>query len=534
MTVFETEEDMIVVDAGLMFPEETMLGVDYVIPDYTYILERRDKLRAIVVTHGHEDHTGALPFIMRDLGSSVPIIGTGLTIGLIKEKIREFNLKHLTYKIVKPRDTVSLGCFKVEFIHVTHSIADGVGLGISTPLGYVVHTGDFKLDFTPVDGELLDYSKFSEYGEKGTLLLLSDSTNAEKAGITPSEKEVKRAFEYNFAKAKGRIIIATFASNIHRIQQAIDVAVELGKKVVLCGRSVISNARIAADLGYLRFPGNKWYKVEQINSMEPDEVVIITTGSQGEPMSVLTRISMNEHKHIKVASGDTVIISARAIPGNERAVGKIINHLFKRGANVVYDKISDVHVSGHASKDELRLMLNLIKPKYFIPVHGEYRQLVYHAKLASDQNIPNENIFVMQDGEVLEITPERASKRGTVPAGRVYIDGKGFVDRDNVILKDRKRLAQDGFVIVLISVSKDGGQLLSEPEIISKGFSFENSHRDIISEAKKIIRTTFENLDRDIIKDTSAMQAKVQSTLKKYIRSNTQKSPLIMPIIVEV
>ncbi|MBF0338311.1 MAG: ribonuclease J [Nitrospirae bacterium] len=534
MTVFETNNDMIIVDVGLMFPDDDMPGVDYVIPDYSYVLERREKLRGIVITHGHEDHTGGLPFLLRDLGKMVPVYGTPLTLGLIKEKLREFSIKGVPFQKIKPRDRARLGSFTVEFIRVTHSIADGVGLGISTPLGNIIHTGDFKIDSSPVDGQLLDFNKFVEYGEKGTLLMLSDSTNAEKPGITPSEKEVKRAFEDIFSKARGRIIIATFASNIHRVQQAVDVSVAFGKKIILCGRSIISNAKIAMDIGYLNIPGNVLLKLEQMNTIKPEETVIITTGSQGEPMSVLTRIAINEHKHIKIASDDTVIVSAKPIPGNEKAVGRIINQLFKRGANVLYDKISDVHVSGHASNEELKLMLNVVRPRYFMPIHGEYRQLIYHAKLACNLNIPEANVFIPQNGEILEITAQGASKTSSVACGRHFVDGKGFVDRDDIILKDRRRLSQDGFVLVLIYINKELWQLVAEPEIIYRGFVLESASQMVISEAKKLIVETFSNIDRDVGKDSSVLQAKLHSALRKHIKNVTDKRPIIMPVVVEV
>ncbi|WP_420264003.1 ribonuclease J [Candidatus Magnetominusculus dajiuhuensis] len=534
MTVFETQNDMIIVDTGLMFPEDDLLGVDFVIPDYGYVIERKKKLRGIIITHGHEDHTGALPFLLRDLGMPVPVHGTMLTLGLIKDKIKEHNVKNINFVRVKPRDKVTLGDFVVEFIRVTHSIADGVGLAISTPAGVVIHTGDFKFDSSPVDNELLDFGTFSEYGQRGVLAMLSDSTNAEKPGFTPSEKIVKRAFHDIFSKADGRIIIATFASNIHRIQQAIDVAAEFGKKVILCGRSIISNAKIAFDLGYLSMSGDPWMKVEQINSLAPSETVIIMTGSQGEPMSVLTRIAMNEHKHIKVAPADTVIISARAIPGNERAVGRIINHLFRRGANVIYDRISQVHVSGHASQEELKLMINIVKPRYFIPVHGEYRHLVYHAKLAESLGIPRQNIYILENGCVLELDKSGASRTNSVPAGRVSIEGKGFGDIGDMVLKDRRRLAMDGFVIVVLTVNKETGRVVEGPEFITKGFIFERNTGDMEKEAANIIYSIASNPDEGAHGDMNVLHAKILSALKKYIRNKTDKRPMIMPVIVPV
>ncbi|HCZ12823.1 MAG TPA: ribonuclease J, partial [Nitrospiraceae bacterium] len=368
MTVFQYADDLIIVDAGLMFPEEDMLGVDFVIPDFSYVLDNREKVKGIILTHGHEDHTGALPFLLKEI--NVPVFGTPLTLALVREKLKEHNITDVSLMPIRPRDTVNLGAFKIEFMRVTHSIVDGVGLGINTPLGNIIHTGDFKLDPTPVDGELMDFHKFSEYGEKGTLLMLSDSTNAEKGGFTFSEKEVRRAFEDIFSKAKGRIIIATFASNIHRIQQAIDVAVQYGRRVIMCGKSIVSNSQIALDLGYLKMPEKTWVRLENLKDLPDNEAVIITTGSQGEPMSVLSRIAIGEHKHIKIKEGDTVILSAKIIPGNERSIGRIINHLMRRGADVIYEKVSEIHVSGHASKEELKLMMNIVRPRYFMPIHG--------------------------------------------------------------------------------------------------------------------------------------------------------------------
>ncbi len=541
-TVVEYGDDIILVDAGLMFPEEDMLGVDFVIPDFSYIAENREKIRGIIITHGHEDHTGALPFLLKELGApggdgkgvDVAVYGTALTIGLIREKLKEHRLEDVRLVSVKPRDVIHLGSLSVEFVRVTHSIVDGVGICIETPLGRVVHTGDFKLDPTPVDGQLMDFHKFSEYGEKGTLLLLSDSTNAEKGGFTFSEKEVRRAFEDIFSKSKGRIIIATFASNIHRIQQAIDVAVMFGRKVILCGKSIVSNSQIALDLGYLRLPLNTWLKLEDLDKLRDEEVVIITTGSQGEPMSVLSRIATGEHKTIKIKDGDTVILSAKIIPGNERSIGKIINHLFRRGANVIYEKVSEIHVSGHASKEELKLMLNMVKPKYFMPVHGEYRHLRYHAMLAEKTVVPSENVFILGNGDILEISDSGAHKNGRVNSGRVFIDGKGMGDVEDMVLRDRRRLAHDGIVLVLIAVEKDTGNIVSGPEIISRGFIFEDASPDVMNDVKELVLNTLNDMDRDLIVDPSLLQAKLRSTLKKYLRNTMERRPMIMPIIVEV
>ena len=532
MTVFEYNADIVVVDAGLMFPEEDMLGVDFVIPDFSYLLDNREKIRGVILTHGHEDHTGALPFLLKEI--KVPVYGTPLTLGLVKEKLREHNLENVELISVKPREVINLGVFSVEFIRVTHSIVDGVGLGITTPVGLVVHTGDFKLDPTPVDGQLMDFHKFSEYGERGTLLLLSDSTNAEKGGFTFSEKEVRRVFEDIFSNTQGRIIIATFASNIHRIQQAIDVAVKYGRRIILCGRSIVSNAQIALDLGYLRIPQNMWLRLEDLNNLEDHEVVIITTGSQGEPMSVLSRIAIDEHKHIKIKDGDTVILSAKMIPGNERSIGKIINHLFRRGANVIYEKVSEVHVSGHASKEELKLMINMVRPKYFMPIHGEYRHLVYHSMLAKKLDIPKENIFIFRDGDILEISAEGARKNGRVNSGRIFIDGKGMGDVEEMVLRDRLRLAHDGIVLILLGIEKLTGNIISGPEIISRGFVFEDASQEVINSVKELLSNTIKGLDKEIISDSSLLKAKLRSVLKKYLRNTMDRRPMILPIIFEV
>lgn len=531
MTVFEYGNDIIIVDAGLMFPEEDMLGVDFVIPDFSYILDNREKVRGIVLTHGHEDHIGALHFLLKEI--DVPVYGTPLTLGLVRSKLREHHLEDSELIPVKPRDVINLGVFSIEFIRVTHSIVDGVGLGIQTPVGLVVHTGDFKLDPTPVDGQLMDFHKFAEYGERGTLLFLSDSTNAEKGGFTFSEKEVRRVFEDIFAKAPGRIIIATFASNIHRIQQAIDVAIMYGRKVIMCGKSIVANAQIALDLGYLNLPQDTWLRLDNLKELKDNKVVVITTGSQGEPMSVLSRIATGEHK-IEIKEGDTVILSASMIPGNERSIGRIINHLFRRGADVIYEKVSEVHVSGHASKEELKLMLNLVRPKYFMPIHGEYRHLVYHSKLAKKLGIPKENIFILQNGDVLDITQEGASRNGRINSGRIFIDGKGVGDVEDMVLRDRRRLAHDGIVLILLAIEKPTGNIVSGPDIISRGFVFEDASQEIINDVRELVINTLEELDKEILTDAALIQAKLRSVLKKYLMNTMGRRPMIMPIIIEV
>ncbi|MCK4911113.1 MAG: ribonuclease J, partial [Thermodesulfovibrionales bacterium] len=455
MTAYRYGDEIIVIDAGLMFPEDYMLGVDFVIQDFTYLLENADKIQGIFLTHGHEDHVGALPFLLKEL--DVPVFGTALTIGFVQAKLKEHNLEKRSLKRIKPRSIINAGAFRVEAIRVTHSIVDGVAYGITTPIGCIVHTGDFKIDPTPVDGEVMDFRKFTEYGEKGTLLMLSDSTNAERGGFTFSEKEVRRGFEDIFATVEGRIIISTFSSNIHRLQQAIDVAYKFGRKVIICGRSIVRNTEIAIDLGYLRVPPDTLMEMNQIGDLADEEVVLLTTGSQGEPMSVLSRIAIGEHKHIKIREGDTVVLSAKAIPGNERTIGRLINRLYKLGADVIHEKVSEIHVSGHASKEELKLMLSMVRPKYFMPIHGEYRNLVTHAKLARNMDIPRENIFLMENGDVLKIDSEGARKDGKVVAGRTFIDGKGVGDVEEMVLRDRRRLAHDGIVILLITIEKEYG-----------------------------------------------------------------------------
>jgi ribonuclease J len=532
MTVMEYGGDMVIIDAGLMFPEEDMPGIDFVIPDFTYVLENREKVRGIILSHGHEDHTGALPFLLKEL--QVPVYGTPLTIGLVKDKLREHKLEHIELNAVRPRDVVALGVFEIQFIRVTHSIVDGVGFGIKTPAGLVVHTGDFKLDPTPVDGQLMDFHKFSEYGEKGTILLLSDSTNAEKGGFTFSEKEVRRAFEDIFSEARGRIIIATFASNIHRIQQVINVAAMFGRKVIISGKSLVANAQIALDLGYLSIPPDTWVRLEDLTRLNDNEVVLITTGSQGEPMSVLSRIATDEHKSIKIKEGDVVILSAKMIPGNEQAIGRIINHLFRRGADVIYEKVSEIHVSGHASKEELKLMLNLVRPKHFMPIHGEFRHKVYHARLAEKTGIPRENIFLLDNGDVLEISEGSASRGGKVTAGRVYVDGKGVGDVEDMVLRDRRRLAHDGIVLILIGIEKLTGTIVSGPDIMSRGFVFEDASQDVINDVKELVYTSMRELESEVIADKALIQAKIRSVLKKYLRNTMDRKPMIMPIIFEV
>ena len=533
MMLFEYGDDIIVVDAGLMFPEEEMLGVDIVIPDITYLKERKDKIRGIIITHGHEDHIGALPYILREI--NVPIYATPLTIGLIKGKLKEHKLDETSELIsVKPRQIIELGCFIVEFIRVTHSIVDGVGLGITTPVGRIVHTGDFKLDQTPVDGELLDFHKFSEYGDKGTLALLSDSTNSEREGYTLSEKEVGKAIERVFGTAKKRIILATFASNIHRIQQVIDAAVKFDRKVILNGRSIINNAQVALDLGYLKMPEKTWIKLDEMKNYSPDKIAIITTGSQGEPMSSLARMAVNEHKDVQIEEGDTVVLSSRVIPGNEKAISRIINHLFRRGANVIYEDVSDIHVSGHASQEEQKLMMCLVRPKFFVPIHGEYRHLIYHARLAETLGISKDNIFILEDGDVLELNEDAAVKKDKVQAGRVFVDGKVIGDVGNIVLRDRMRLGTDGIIVVFVGIEKMTGKVVTGPDIVTRGFVFEEESQELIEEMKRVVSDLLGQLEQELMADWVLVKTKVRNTLKKYLIKKMDRKPMIIPIIIEL
>lgn len=538
MTVLEYGSDVIVVDAGLMFPEAEMLGVDIVIPDFSYLSANKQRIRGIVITHAHEDHIGALPFLLREL--DVPVYGTRLTLGFIQEKLKEHDLDEKARLVpVKPRDTVQLGCFSVEFIRVTHSIVDGVGLGITTPVGRVVHTGDFKIDPTPVDGEVMDLRTFAEYGDKGTLVLLSDSTNASQGGYTFSEKEVRRGLEEIFSRAAGRIVVATFASNIHRVQQIVDVAVMYNRKVILNGKSMIANAQIALDLGYLKIPPDTWHRIDALNTLPDEKIVMITTGSQGEPMSALSRMAANEHKHFQIRKGDIIILSSKMIPGNERAITRIINHLFRHGAEVFYEKVSEIHVSGHASKEELKLMLSLIKPRYFIPVHGEHRHLVYHAQLAKKVSVPEENIYIIENGEVMEFTEESARRAGIVNVGRIYIDGKtagSTVEAgvDTVVLRDRMKLAHDGVVIVILGIEKVTGNVVSGPDIVSRGFVFEDASQELMAEVKDVVMDTIMLMIPEAKGDWSLVSARVRSALKKFINKRLERRPMILPIIMEI
>lgn len=532
MTVVRYDNQMLLIDAGLAFPEDEMLGIDIVIPDYSFLVEHKESLLGILVTHGHEDHIGALPYLLRDL--DVPIFATRLTLGLIQSKLKESNLNNIKATVVQPRDIVKLGVFRVEFIRVSHSIPDAVGVAIHTPLGAVVHTGDFKLDHTPVSGDIMDIHKFAELGDKGVLCLMSDSTNVERPGFTQSESRVGQTFIETFRNAKDRIILASFASNVHRIQQAIAAAYKTNRKVAVVGRSMVNVVGIASELGYLDIPEGTLVDVDEIVNLPGNQACILTTGSQGEPMSALTRMAMNDHRQVEIQPGDTVIISANPIPGNEKSVSKTIDHLFKLGANVIYEAISGMHVSGHGSQEELKLMLNMTRPQYFIPVHGEYRMLIKHAELAEQLGIPRENIFVAENGSVIEFTRNGASLSGRVTAGKVLVDGLGVGDVGNIVLRDRKQLSQDGILIVVMTLSRTTGAIVAGPDVVTRGFVYVRESESMLEEAKEKVRQTMARCRDNKITEWSVLKGQVRDALSKHFYEKTRRRPMILPIIEEI
>jgi ribonuclease J len=533
MAVFEYDDDIIVVDCGLMFPEPHMLGIDLVIPDISYLRERSDRVRGIFLTHGHEDHIGALPYVLQDLAP--PIYGTALTLGFVREKLKEYNLDNkVELQVVKPRDTVSVGCFAVEFIRVSHSIVDGCALAIRTPEGVVIHTGDFKLDQTPVDNELTDLATFSRYGEAGVLALMSDSTNVEREGYTFSEKLVGDAFYDIFPRCSGRIIVAAFSSNIQRVQQVVNAAARSGRKVLLNGRSMLANVQIARELGYLRIPDDLLIELKELPRLPKEEVCMITTGSQGEPMSALTRIAMDDHKQIKLEKGDTVILSSRFIPGNEKTISDLINHLYRRGAEVYYEKVSEVHVSGHASQEELKLLLNIVKPRYFIPVHGEYRHLVKHLQLAQNVGVPPERCILAVNGDMVTFADGHGEIAGTVESGRVFVDGKGIGDVGEVVLKDRKHLSKDGMVVVIIAINQATGEIIYGPDIVTRGFVFEDESQEFLDETKRVVLDTLATVNTEVMADWSEVKQEVRRILRRFFNKTIERRPVILPVIMEI
>lgn len=533
MTLLEYGDDIIVVDCGLMFPEPYMLGIDLVIPDISYLRERVDRVRGIFLTHGHEDHIGALPYVLPEL--PVPLYGSPLTLGFVREKLREFDLAERTdYYPVRPRESVTVGAFTVEYLRVAHSIVDGCGLAISTPEGTVIHTGDFKLDQTPVDGELTDLASFARHGETGVLALLSDSTNVEREGYTLSEKLVGDAFAEIFPRCQGRIIVAAFSSNIHRVQQVIEAATACGRKLLLNGRSMVANVQIAREMGLLRVPDGLLIDLKELPNLPKEEVCMVTTGSQGEPMSSLTRIAMDDHKQIRLEPGDTVILSSRFIPGNERTISDLINHLYRRGAEVFYEKVSEVHVSGHASQEELKLMLNLVRPRYFIPVHGEYRHLVKHRELAQRVGIPAERCLLAVNGDVVAFSGGEGCIIGTVETGRVFVDGKGIGDVGEIVLKDRHHLSQDGMVVVIIGINQSSGAIIYGPDIVSRGFVFEDESQEYLEEAKMLVLESLGSKSAEVMADWSEVKQEVRQTLRRFFKKTIERRPVILPLILEM
>jgi len=533
LTVYEYEEDILIVDCGLGFPDDDMYGVDIVIPNVEYLIENKHKIRGIVLTHGHEDHIGALPYVMREI--NVPIYATPLTAGLTELKLAESNLKENTVlEVKKPGDVIKLGCFKIEFIHVNHSIHDTVMLSIRTPVGIILHTGDFKVDTTPVSGEMIDLARLGEIGKKGVLALLSDSTNVEKPGYSTSESKVGQRFDELFQGCTQRIIVTTFASNVHRVQQVIDCAVKYGRRVAITGRSMENALRVSTELGCVTIPDGLLMDLSKINNLPPDKIVIITTGSQGEPMSALYRMAFSGHKQIEIKSGDRVIISASAVPGNERTVSRVIDELFRRGAEVIYDKVSDLHVSGHAYQEELKMMIALTKPKFFMPIHGEHRHLCIHAKLAESMGIASRNVIIADIGQIIELSGKRISKNGTVPSGKVLVDGTGDFDIASVVLRDRKHLAQDGMIVVIVNLSSEDGSLISEPDIITRGFVYVKESEELLQELKTVVMNTIENNRNGKMADRSALKRAIRSELSEYLYKNTKRKPMILTTVTEI
>jgi len=532
MTAIRYEDEIIVIDCGLMFPEDDMLGIDLVIPDITYLLENRDLVKGIVLTHGHEDHIGALPYVLKQL--NVPVYGTRLTLGILEGRLKENNVGSVSLNPVASGDQIRIGEFQIGFIRVSHSIADSVAVSIKTPLGTVVHSGDFKFDQTPVDGKVTDFHRFAELGDQGVLVLLADSTNAERPGHTPSEKMVGVTFDDTFRSARERIIIATFSSNVHRIQQAIDTACKYNRKVAVLGRSMVNVVNIALELGYLNVPEGVIIDIDDINKYPTSSIVIMTTGSQGEPMSALTRMAMSDHKKVDIVPGDTIIISATPIPGNEKMVSRTIDFLLRQGAEVVYEAGSGIHVSGHPSQEELKLLHNLIRPKFFIPVHGEYRHLVKHAKLAQEMGMPKENIFVAENGQVLEFTDDKGGVVSKVTAGKILVDGLGVGDVGNIVLRDRRQLSQDGILIVVVTMDKQKACVVAGPDIVSRGFVYVRESEQLMDLAKEKVKQALEKCETNGITEWAAIKANVRDALGKYLYEKTRRRPMILPIIMEV
>lgn len=532
LTLVEYRDDIIIIDCGMTFPEDEMLGIDVVIPDVTYLENNKHKIRGLVLTHGHEDHIGAIPYVLRKL--DLDIYGTGLTIGLLENKLKEHRLSRDKLHVVSAGDVVKLGKMEVEWINVNHSIPDACSLAIKTPLGYVYHSGDFKVDFTPISGEPINLTRIAEIGQKGVLAMIGESTNVLREGYTMSESKVGETFNRLFQNlSDNRIIIATFASNVHRVQQIINSAEKYGRKVVLSGRSMVNVTETARKLGQFRVKKDTFIDIKDMDKYDDSELVLITTGSQGEPMSALTRIAYGEHRKIQLTPNDAIILSATPIPGNENAVTKVINRLLERGAKVIYETLSEIHVSGHACQEELKLILSLIKPKYFIPAHGEVRHLMKHAKIANQMGIPEENIFIMENGNCLEISQKDAKLVGDVPSGNILVDGLGVGDVGNIVLRDRRHLSEDGLIIVVITITKQG-KVVSGPDIISRGFVYVRESEDLIEDAKNVVRKILKEDSHENLKDWNGLKSDIRDNLRSYIFKNTKRNPMILPIIMEV
>lgn len=533
ITVFEYGDDIVLVDAGLAFPDDDMLGVDLVIPDLTYLERNKEKIRGLVITHGHEDHIGSVPYLLKKI--NVPVYATKLAAGLIRNKLEEHKLLRSTkLKEVRQGQTIKLGKFKVEFIRSCHSIPDSVMLAIITPVGTILHTGDFKLDFTPIDGEQMDLGRIAELGNKGILALMSDSTNAERKGYTMSESTVGEVFEKLFQNCTKRIVVATFASNVHRVQQIVNSAVEHKRKIAVCGRSMINMIDTARELGYIKCPDNVFIDIDMIKNYTDDQLVIITTGSQGEPMSALTRMAAGEHRKVQITPNDKVIISATAIPGNEKFVSKVIDDLMQLGAEVIYSSLEAIHVSGHACQEEQKIILALAKPKYFIPVHGEYRQLIAHSETAKSMGIDKENIFLTDNGKVLELNEDEAKFTGTVPSGRVLVDGLGVGDVGSIVLRDRQHLSQDGLIIIVMTMDSSSGSIIAGPDVISRGFVYVRESENLMDDVKNVVRREVYKCEEKHITDWSTIKSNVKENLREYIFQKTKRNPMILPIIMEI
>lgn len=532
MTILEYNDEMLIIDCGLSFPDDEMYGIDIVIPDFTYLKRNASKIKGIIITHGHEDHIGAIPYFLKSL--NVPIYGTRLPLGLIENKLKEHNLK-ANLNVINAGSTVKLGNFKIETIRTTHSIADAICLSIETPVGIVFHTGDFKIDYTPLDGEPIDFHRLADIGNKGVLLMMADSTNATRPGFTASEKTVGKALETIFRDSKTRIIVATFSSNVHRIQRIIDNAVKFDRKVAISGRSMVNVANIAMDLGYLKIPAGVLVDINKIKSIPDKNIVIITTGSQGEPMSALTRMASAEHKAVQIKKGDMVILSSSPVPGNEKTVSNIVNKLFEKGAEVIYSDIADIHVSGHACEEELKLMHILLKPKYFVPVHGEYRHLKAHASIAENLRMNPEDIFILKNGNVLELTANSAVVTNEeIPAEPVLVDGLGVGDVGNIVLRDRKLLSESGLIIVVAAIDRATGEITSGPDIISRGFVYVRENEDLIEEARVVVCKALDKCMDDNVREWNTLKSAVRDSLRSFIYEKTKRSPVILPIFLEV